>query len=310
MNINADISIIVCCYNPDIQKLKYTLNSIYNQKDVNFEVIISDDGSKTEYKEEIVKWINNMEYKNCKFNFLHQNVGTIKNIISAIECSSAKYVKTISPGDYFYNEYSLSKYLKAFETENADIIFGRAVYYSGEDIISSMSPQNPTILNNKGLFRKVVIYHDFILGATIAAKKEVELKYLNLIKDCMKYLEDVPLTNLALIDKKKVFAIADNLIWYEYGLGISTNSNSSNLLDSDYNNFFNFIKEYYKNDKKIIMAIKFYYMNCNKTLKYIRKTLLSPMYVVHCIQKILFKKKKNNKNIDIQEMKKIINYME
>lgn len=31
-NTNYSMSVIVCCYNPNIEKLKKTINSIYNQK--------------------------------------------------------------------------------------------------------------------------------------------------------------------------------------------------------------------------------------------------------------------------------------
>ena len=39
-----DFGVVVCCYNPDFEKLKKTIISIVNQKDVSFEIIISDDG--------------------------------------------------------------------------------------------------------------------------------------------------------------------------------------------------------------------------------------------------------------------------
>ena len=38
-NSNFDFSVIVCCYNPDFEKLKKTIISIVNQKEVSFEII-------------------------------------------------------------------------------------------------------------------------------------------------------------------------------------------------------------------------------------------------------------------------------
>ncbi|MCI5582349.1 MAG: glycosyltransferase [Anaeroplasma sp.] len=307
MKDKFDISVIVCCYNPDIQKLKKTINSIYNQKNSNFEVIIADDGSNENYYDSLANWIKEMNYKNCRFNFLTQNVGTIKNIISAIEISQGKYVKTISPGDYFFDEFSMAKYIDTFEREQADFVFSRAVYYCEDDILPSISPGNPTVFNNKYLLRKIVLFQDFILGATVAMKRELELTYLNEIKDKMKYLEDVPLTFFSFLDGKKVYAISDNLIWYESGYGISTNSNLSKLLDNDYDSFFKYLKEKYPNNSIVKRSIKFFYCkDCPKLMRFIKRLFLSPVFIVDYFERKINRKKKNNKNESINKLKKII----
>ena len=102
---NIDVSVIVACYNPDIVKLKKTINSILNQVGVSYEIIIADDGSEFEYKSEIEKWFKENQVKNYKLSFLPENQGTIKNIYFALSYCSGEYVKTISPGDLLISEH-------------------------------------------------------------------------------------------------------------------------------------------------------------------------------------------------------------
>lgn len=307
MNNNYDISVIICCYNPDIQKLKNTINSIYQQKNIKFEVIISDDGSKNEYKDELDEWLKKKEYTDFYLNFLPHNNGTIKNIIDAIEHSRSDYVKVISPGDYFFDEYSLEKYINEFKEKNADVLFSRAVFYCDDCILPSKFPANPTVFNNKALLRKVVLFHNYILGATIAAKKSVELQYLNEIKDKMKYLEDVPLTFMSLLDGKNVYAISDNLIWYEFGYGISTNSNRSKILVADYNAFFEYLKEKYPKNNIVNKSIKIYSLKkYSRFVRIVKKMFLTPVFIKDLFEKIFNKNKKKNSHISIDKLKKII----
>ena len=104
-------------------------------------------------------------------------------------------------------------------------------------------------------------------GYTMCKKNGEDME----IKDKMKYLEDVPLTFFSFLDGKKVYAISDNLIWYESGYGISTNSNLSKLLDNDYDSFFKYLKEKYPNNSIVKRSIKFFYCkDCPKLMRFIK----------------------------------------
>ena len=56
-----DITVILCTYNPTIEELVITLDSIVNQRDVSFEIVISDDGSKDNHKE-FIETVKTFEY--------------------------------------------------------------------------------------------------------------------------------------------------------------------------------------------------------------------------------------------------------
>ena len=288
---NVSISVVVACYNPQFNKLQNTIRSIVKQKDVSFEIVIGDDGSKIDYQKELESWIEEQKYSNIKLNFLPQNVGTVKNILSALYLCEGKYVKTISPGDYLYDEYTLKNYVDAFENLKADLVFGRAQYFSPDGkLLDGSAPQNNAVYKNRFVKKSVLDCNDYILGAAIASKTDVEIYYLEQIKDKIKYLEDIPLTLFSLIDGKKICAVDKKVVWYEYGEGISTDQSRSPLLEADYKAV---EAELLKKNKKIAKRyIKFTNAGNekNSVKRFVKKVTASPFYLIYKLTSTFSKK--------------------
>lgn len=296
-NKELDFSVIICCYNPDIEKLKKTIISIVNQKDVSFEIIISDDGSKKNYLPELKKWIDENKLANIKYNFLKENVGTVKNLISGIEVSSGKYIKDISPGDYLFNEYSLKRYKKGFEEEDLDIIFSRAVYYNEEGkIFKITNPKFKSSEKNKNLKRNVCIYRDYLLGATVSYKRDM-MKYFYEIQDSVRLLEDYPFTYLALINNEKLGIINEYLVWYEYGFGVSTSS-ASKILDKDRVKFYEYLEKSYLHNEYVKKSLKFIKLFETTRLSKIRAYITKPSYLIRKIQSRIYNKFRKFEKVD------------
>ena len=309
--LNVQFSVIVACYNPDIEKLKKTLISIEKQRDVSFEVIITDDGSKLDYRDEIDAWIKSKGFQNIQLNFLATNQGTIDNIISGLRLCSGKFVKIISPGDFLYDETSLKNYLNVFLSNSADIVFGRAVYYTSErKIISSISTHDKTVyLKNKRIRKNLLLYCDFILGASIATTRDVLTCYLNEVEGKVFYLEDLSLTMLALIDNKKIFATNQYVVWYEYGEGSSTKEGGSPLVKQDTCRFFNYLKERSKNKKlerKVVNLYSLYHTH-SRFKRWLGYLFSAPGYFAYRIRCRLTSStsKRELKSINLQDMDKI-----
>ncbi len=278
-----EITVIVCCYNSSIDKLKKTIVSIEKQKDVSFNVIISDDGSKINHKEEIMNWSLSKSFKNIIYNFLPKNCGTVSNIISALKLATTKFVKTISPGDFLFDEFSLYKYVTQFRKSNADIVYCKGRYFTPEGkIVNLKNPLSPITSSKLFMKRNICLYGDFILGASIAAKTNVELYYLNKIQGKVKLLEDVPLTCLALLDKRKISFCKSYLVWYEYGLGISTKGDKPNpILSNDFDSFYNYLDEN-SNARFVKRIVKFQIIDksSNRWIRFFKRCLISPMYLL------------------------------
>ena len=250
-----DFSVIVCCYNSNLEKLKKTLISIEKQKDVCFEIILSDDGSLNRDIEQIVPWAEKNGFKNIKYNFLKQNVGTVKNVLSACTLCSAKYVKIISPGDYLFDEFVLKKYLLKFKKTNCALIFSKAVYYTSDGKILKRYNPNATGTKHKMFMKKNLCeFSDCFLGATMAFNIRTA-DYLKNLDGVVRLMEDYPITYLALQNNEKVCFINDNLVWYECDTGIST-TNSGIGIQQEFFNFYNYIEKNY-NNKKLKKTLKF-----------------------------------------------------
>lgn len=228
-----DISVIVCCYNPNFDLLKSTINSIVNQINTTYEIIISDDGSKENYTSMIDDYMKKIGFCRYQLNFLKRNQGTVKNIYSALKIARGRFIKVISPGDYLYNRESLSVYVRYLNNENADIVFSKAVYYKDRQILKKINPRYYPIYKNKNLKRNIILFNDYVLGATIALKKDIALVYFQRISEFSILLEDMPLIFLGLMDDKRIMPIPEVLIWYEYGFGVST-GNAKSILEKDY----------------------------------------------------------------------------
>ena len=93
------LSIIVVAYNPVVEKMKETLVSAINQEGVDFEIIVADDGSDKEYKDEIIQLFQEYKFKNYKLIMNPKNQGTVRNLLSALDVAEGEYAKGISPGD-------------------------------------------------------------------------------------------------------------------------------------------------------------------------------------------------------------------
>ena len=104
--------------------------------------------SQIDYKNELKEWISEIKLKNVILNFLEKNVGTVNNIIRAVDIARGKYIKTISPGDYFYSDDVLEKNKKVLEEENADIVYADVSFYSIDQIVMKKNISHNKIIYN------------------------------------------------------------------------------------------------------------------------------------------------------------------
>lgn len=300
-----DISVIVCCYNPDILKLKNTLMSVINQDGVKFEIVITDDGSNSFPQEWVVSFFEEHMFNDYKLVLNEKNVGTVLNILSATKHVNSNYIKIISPGDYFYDKNSLKKYYEVLNDSKSDMVFSKAVYYNQNNIINISSPAYPKIFKNMKLDRNIIVFNDYILGAAIASKKDNLIFCLNKICGSVLYVEDIPLTFISLLCKKKVTAIPEYLIWYEYGYGIST-SGINDRLKKDYDVFYDYlvaeydcsiVRKSYKNYKT-----RYY----KKVKKFFAKVFLTYDYIFHYFVTRIHCLFAKHRKFDMQDLNKII----
>lgn len=252
MGFDNRISVIICCYNSDFNKLLNTLVSVLNQKNVCFDVVITDDGSMNKEFLQIKDWIETNKIQNVILNCNEENQGTIKNILSAIPFCKSNYVKLLSPGDYLYDEYALQHYVKTFYKEKCYIVTGKSVYYTKNyQIVPTFYPRLKQTLNLNFIVRNIIGYGDSILGASLAYEISFLKNNLNDINSKIIYAEDYPLISICLLENKKLSFCDKILVWYECDTGISTSKKISPLLLKDFENICYYLKDKFKDNKYV-----------------------------------------------------------
>ena len=297
---DMEISVVVVTYNQDLKRILLTLKSIINQKFMDYELIISDDGSKYNYFDEIKNYFQENNFTRYKLLPSETNRGTVKNIIKALEQCCGKYVKVIGAGDLLYNEDSLETICECFRKEDCDLCFGlmRGFRFapSGEiKLRTSFRPYNIQAYRKKVninmLQKYLVLYEDHIYGASFAYKKDYILSSLKKIEGSVIYLEDIIQVEAAL-KEEKVYFYDDYLFWYEVDAGVSAGKNHmQGKIRKDYNNYYKYISELYPDNKYIKKRKKWskiYDIN-NYFLRYIAIFFHSPslafFVLYHIIQR-------------------------
>lgn len=227
-----DISVVVVTYNVNYDKLFATLQSAIIQKDVDFEIVIADDGSKNFDRKKVEDWFAEREFTNYQLVLNPVNQGTLKNALSGWRAAKGAFVKQLSPGDMLYKDTSLREALDKIKKEGYEIAFGIAASYVNKDgditIVDNQNPHNlaPYYLKDaEDIAIHYVEMKDYANGMAFVAKRELLLKYGTMMEGKVIYAEDCVYI-LMVSDGVKIGFLDDYLIWYEYGEGISTqNSN-------------------------------------------------------------------------------------
>ena len=319
MNCNELISVIVLSYNSDWDKTRRTLYSILIQKNVTFEIVVSDDGSKNNNYALIEEYFASMSFNNYVLVKNEKNMGIIKNSLSALEHAKGDYVKLISPGDFLYNEFALEKIFSYAKQTSADLCCANAVYYSIEDSEIAFwddlyLPRNvtPYIQKNKREIRRSLLFNgNYLHGAAFFVKKAALKEALLFASPTLRFAEDVAVSFFLAAKKKNVvfcdFSMFGNkncpsFIWYEYGSGISSATETKNI--------FNELDE----PKKMLELLKtaglvsnfewFYRYGKNSICKKIVKILMNPCQYVH--DKFHLKYKTMKRDYDASCLKKIL----
>ena len=231
-----EVTVLVASYNPSWNSMKRTLCSILNQEGIHYQIVVSDDGSEVTYFEKIKELLCECGFEEFKLVRLDRNKGTCYNIYSGLLQSEGKYIKIIGPGDCLFDKNTLANWVSYAKEKSAAVCFGDAVFFTQEDdgtecIVSERRyPQNVNPFISDGYCIKEAIYSyvllgDVVWGANLITEKEIMIQYLKRILGRIKYAEDM-IYRMMISNGEKMVYFPENVIWYEYGTGISTSKNN------------------------------------------------------------------------------------
>ena len=284
-----DVSVIVATYEPIWEKLRMTLMSIILQKNVSFEIIVADDGSSCSFAGEAEELFSQMSFRNYAFANQEKNVGTVCNLSGGIEKAKGKYVKMISPGDYFYAEDTLSRLVSFAEECGLSVSFSDCVFYNmenGERKIRRVqnSPRKPYLFDrdrydSRDVMEEYLLMGYNIIGASFFARTDIVRRYLEQIVGKVKYLEDY-MYKLMVVDGIMLVHQPEITVWYEYAVGITVSKDpvKQKRMQEDAYRAYKLVEEALDNEDWFARRLKVYIRNIEKPVsRKIVKALLFPL---------------------------------
>ena len=284
-----DITFAVLTYNPVIESLIFTLESLVKQKNVSFEILVSDDGSKNNLSSKTIEYFESKGFQDYKYILHYKNRGTVWNSYDAIIEARGEYIKLIGPGDAILSEDTISNWLNCLKETNRNWSFGDAIFYKHDENHCISVIKHEAYPHAVGCYKRennnecrwnYIVFGDYVLGAATLCERNLILEYTRKILNRVIYGEDCYYWMMMFNDIMPYY-YPQNVILYETGNGISTDENPlhGKLLEdwdtivqmtlneqTDYDDFQNKLKKaYYAKD----------YPNC----KYIRwmKKILMPL---------------------------------
>ncbi|WP_214079172.1 glycosyltransferase family 2 protein [Mesotoga sp.] len=307
-------SVIIPTFNSNLDKTLLTLKSVIKQEFTDFEIIVVDDASEVDNLEKVGKFLKDSKCLNYKLIRNRENEGTVKNLLSAIKKADGLYIKALGPGDLLYNEKTLGNLNTFMIDSGVSIGFGgmRSYIFEGGKVIehSFSAPKNKKVYIKTTYspllqLRNLLIFGDWISGSTMFFEKTFIQKYLTALceKAKTKYCEDL-IVVLGLLEGISPYYIEKDIIWYEYGSGLSTSGNQtySDLLYRDHTQFRSFLACNYSSNnvvRKMTLIDKRRRMISKVNNRWIRRLFLSfidPMKVSFTLRYSVMNKRISRKN--------------
>lgn len=307
MKEQIQVSVIVVTYNPDEKALQVTLDSIIRQKNVEFEVIITDDGSEKKDFSWIPGYFKAHAIERYKIFEHSKNVGTVRNFLAGIQAAEGKYIFGTSPGDLLFDELVLADFYNYAIDKNAKILFGNAIHYAVAASVPYVTknysiPLNPDIYSsNDDRGKCSFFFGNWIIGASYFRERECAQKYISQISEVCKYAEDSPSTAFALAAGEKVYYFDRNIVWYEDGTGISTGGSEKwkIILMQEYAKAFQLLRTMFPKDPLVDIAyIK--YTSSNKQEEILRKLIKHPLVILK--KKIFIRLKQKKMKVTSEDL--------
>ena len=230
-----DVTVIVLTYHSTFSKLRQTLLSLIFQENVSMQIIVADDGSPENHREEMIELFAQYGFSDYKLVLNRQNQGTILNLVSGLEKADGIYTKCISPGDFLISGDTLCNWVR-FMRENAlDWSFSEIVNYSLDGDRETVSSEiampvyiKPYLDGDRSTMRwNYVVLDDAAPGCAFMGKTQLKKRYAEELASAgNKYAEDL-IFRMMMFDGVCGGFYPAATVFYEYGTGISTGKNKT-----------------------------------------------------------------------------------
>ena len=243
--MKKDVSVIIATYNTDYESLKYTVDSVMCQKGIDFEMIITDDGSVNNHFEIIENYMQEHGFYNYVLLPHDNNRGTVLNYLDAVRIAKGRVIRTLGAGDAIYGDESLRSHVDFLIQSGKKWSFGEMIYFTntaeGKRYIPHRSrPQLTTpYINNRDTecVWNYCVIRDIATGTAILYERDLFLHYLELFANEVLYTEDYTAV-LMTYDGYIGAYYPRPVVLYEFSTGITAPGNSAGgrLVQNDIEN--------------------------------------------------------------------------
>ena len=234
------VSLLIGTYNPDFKKLYTTINSGLIQENIDLQIVVSDDGSKSFEINRVIDFFESKHFHNYVVISLKTNSGTNKNFNNALKYCKGEYTKLLSPGDYLYGQDCLASWYDYIIKNNAVVSFSDCIHYCYENdsikaIAVKADPQNTKDFYKNSWAYNYLVFDDIVTGACTLTKTDILLKYTDMLLDKVIYAEDNVYRLMAYRNETACYFDRDAVL-YEHNVGVSADGNKK-WLDIIFNEY-------------------------------------------------------------------------
>lgn len=311
------VSVIVLTYNPDPAQLRRTLASIAAQREIEYELIVSDDGSKEKDFSFLESYLSSLGIQDWILLDNARNQGTVINTLSAVRQAKGEFVFLTSPGDFLFDRTVLRDFYRFAKERKASTCFGNAVFY-GVDTDGSARQTQPYTLPTRpqlyapGASRKrlktCLFGGEFILGAAFFRERTRFCRHLESISGIVTYLEDTATSMTTLAEGYRIVYYDRNIVFYEDGSGISSAKEAAwkETLRDDLRLCLHILERKHQEDPYLDFA----HMNISierRASRLIQKLVFHPVLFIRlCVYRLYPKKRVSFTKADRERLNKLL----
>lgn len=212
------------------EKVYSSIASVLGQDYDDIELILADDGSGDFPKEKIEDFIEKRKGRNLKRYIVYsndENLGTVKNLNTALKKTTGRYIISLSSDDVFIDNQVFKEIVAFFKTNDFNAVMARAavVYDDERNGICMLSEREVNMvrsLEGREMYNRIAKYH-VLTGACFYYTREF-LEENGFYNEQYRYIEDWSRFLELYRHGKKVGFIDRFTIKYSLG-GISNNPN-------------------------------------------------------------------------------------
>ncbi|MBR7038517.1 MAG: glycosyltransferase family 2 protein [Oscillospiraceae bacterium] len=235
------VSVITLTYQ-NFDHLFDTIRSVLAQDHPDFEYIISDDGSDSFPKEDVLQLVRENRPEGLKrFRLLlhKKNVGTVKHLNNVLRQCKGEYIFDIAGNDMLFSRTTLSDIVRAFDECKCDVLFTSRASYAGDalkEIVphvrdwDRMTALDTPIKRYRAMMRSE--HCDMFIGTNLIYKRKV-IEKLHYFDERYHLFEDAPMIARLLWSER--VAIRPDILYvlYDSETGVSSKKHYHPLLTAD-----------------------------------------------------------------------------